>query len=323
MAAHPDKEGSEPLIEQLCNPARSNQALLALLAKGKESVPILVEFLRTSKPSTVAEARLLAVEGLGILKGIEALETLIKVATEHLEDIPDPVVRFAEEAVASRAALALTDFNDPTARGALLGLLHRKPLAGVAEAFEKLRDDRAIPYLIEWLEEDFVSEQASRAILACGRIAIPYLLASLQEKKIRYGSETGMSQRRRARILDLLVDLADTEEIDSIQGLLQEPVEAVRRSAVQLFLRCGTLPQKLAAYQSALTLLDSRDNGIRNACQELVAAYFHLGSHFVRDEIERRHARGESEKPGYPRETTLAILVRIVRNSSRQKGEPS
>lgn len=319
MVAHSDRQGSESLIEQLINPARSSQALLALLAKGKDSVPLLVEFLRASKPSTVAEARLFAVEGLGILKGSQALEALIQVAAEPLEDIPDPAVRFAEEAVASRAAFALADFDDPNARRTLLEMLDRKPLAGVAEAFEKLRDGRAIPRLIEWLGEDFVSEQASRAILACGRTAIPQLRASLQVKKTRYGSETGMSQRRRARILCLLADLADAEEIDSIQDLLQDSIEPVRLSAVQLFLRCGTLPQKLAAYQSGLILLDTRDNGIRNRCQELLASFFHLGSQLVQEEIERRRVWGESEEAAYPRETTLAILVRIARKSGNRK----
>ncbi|MGH9395921.1 MAG: hypothetical protein ACRD18_03590 [Terriglobia bacterium] len=102
--------------------------------------------MRTSKLSTVAEPRLLAVEGLSILKGGQALEVLIEVATESLGDIPDPVVRFAEEAVASRAAFALADFTDASAHEALLKLLHRKPLAGVAEAFEKLRDTHALPH---------------------------------------------------------------------------------------------------------------------------------------------------------------------------------
>ncbi len=322
MAVHFNKEESDPLIEQLCDPSQSNKAILGLLARGKSSVPALVAFLRTSKPATIAEPRLLAVEGLSILKGDQALGALIEVATERLEEIPDAAVRLAEETVASRAALALADFADASARDALLGLLHRKPLVGVAEAFEKLRDYRAIPSLIGWLEEDFVSESSSRAILAVGRVAVPHLLASLEEKKICNGSETGMSQRRRARILEILADLARTEEIAPIQNLLQEPAEAVRFKAVQLFVRCGTLSQKMVAYASGLALLDSRDNAIRSECEALLATYFHLGSRLVEEEIERRRALGESAEPSYPRETTLATLVRIARNSGRRKERP-
>lgn len=316
-------KGSERLIEQLSNPALSNQALLALLAQGPGSVPLLADFLRTSKPSTVAEARLLAVEGLDILKGAGALDALIEIATEHLEDIPDPAVRLAEEVVASRSALALADFDDPSAHGTLLALLHRKPLAGVAEAFERLRDGQAIPRLIEWLEEDFVSEAASRAILAYGRAAIPSLLVSVRERHLRHDIETGMSKRRRARILEILANLPGAKEIDSIQDLLHDPIEPVRLNAVQLFLRCGTLPQKSAAYRFGLALLDSKDNGICGACQELLIAYLYLGSQFVQDEIQRRRARGEPEEPAYPRETTLASLIRIARQSRNRKERPS
>jgi hypothetical protein len=316
------KDQIQALLDRLNDPARSQEALLALLSQGRCAVPALAGFLRSSKPSTVAEPRLLAVEGLDILKSGEALEALIEVATERLEEISDPVVRLAEETVASRAALALADFDETHARATLLRLLHRKPLAGVAEAFEKLRDDRAIPYLTEWLEDDFVSEPASRAILACGAAAVTHLLASLQEKKTRYESETGMSQRRRARILEILADPARAEDVAPVEYLLQDPAECVRLNAVQLFLRCGALPQKLAAYHSGLTLLDSRDNAIHSTCQELLVDYFHLGSHFVQKEIDRRRALGESEEPAYPRETTLAILIRIARGCGEQREQP-
>src|SRR5574337_694399 len=129
------------LIRELGNSRLGNQALLALLTKGDEAVPALAEYLRSSKPSSLPEPRLLAVEGLSILKGNEALEAMIEVATERLGEIPDPVVRFAEEKVASRAARALADFPDePRARETLLSLLDQKPLTGTAEAFEKVKD---------------------------------------------------------------------------------------------------------------------------------------------------------------------------------------
>ena len=41
-------------------------------------------------------------------------------------------------------------------------------------------------------------------------------------------SETGMSQRRRARILEILCDLARPAELGRLDDLLDDPVEAVR-----------------------------------------------------------------------------------------------
>ena len=72
----PGQEATKALLEQLGDPIRSSQALLALLMKGQEGVQALVEFLRSSKPSSLPEARLMAVEGLSIVKDPEALQRL-------------------------------------------------------------------------------------------------------------------------------------------------------------------------------------------------------------------------------------------------------
>lgn len=290
---------------------------MALLAMGKDSVPSLAEFLRLTKPSSLAEPRLLAVEGLSILKGPVALATLIVVATQNLADIRDPIIRLAEEAVASRAALALADFSEPYAHEALLELLDEKPLIGVAEAFEKLRDKRAIPYLISWLEEDFVAEAASRAIVACGLASVPALLLSLQKKHPRHGDESRASRRRRARILAILADLASPESIDGLEDLLDDPDEGVRGNAVSLFLKLGRAVQQRKALRAAIQLLQSSDVFLRADAERLLVTNFDLGSDLIEEEIRTRHLKGEPEQL-WPRETTLAILLRIERNGKRR-----
>ncbi|HXJ96709.1 MAG TPA: hypothetical protein VMT20_28040 [Terriglobia bacterium] len=309
----------ETFIEQLGDPCRSSQALMALLALGKDSVPALVHFLRSTKPSSLAESRLLAVEGLSILKGPLALGALIAVATQRLAEIGDPAVRLAEEAVASCAALALASFSDPHAHEALLDLLDEKPLIGVAEAFEKLRDPRAIPHLVSWLEEDFVAEAAGRSILGCGPAAVPALLDSLKEKHPRYGTESGMSQRRRARILEILCELALPDPLEGLDGLLDDAVEGVRFNAARLLLRKGSAVQRRRAYQVGLEVLDSRNNDLRANCEESLRAHFDVGSELVEEEIRRRRLAGESEDL-WPRETALAILLRIERKGSGRAG---
>lgn len=301
------------LIDQLQDPARRNRALLALLCKGQDSVPPLVEFLRSSKPSAVAEARLLAVEGLSILGGPDALEALIEVAKKPLPEINSPVVRLAEEIVVSRAALALADFTTLRAGEALLKLLEGKPLLGVAEAFEKLRDTRALPILVSWLEDDFVAQAASRAILAYGRTAVPALLASVRETHTRDGSETAISQRRRARIVELLASLGEPDELILIENLLDDSFEAVRWNAVRALLSRGNSVQQRRAFQVGLHLLDSADGRVRADCEELLTSRLSLGSDLIEEEIKRRRIMGESVGGVWPRETTLEILVRILR----------
>jgi hypothetical protein len=309
-------EATRSLIEQLGDPSRSNQALLALLMKGEEGVRALTEFLRSSKPSSLPEARLLAVEGLAILKGPEALSALIDVASQRLEDISDPVVRLAEETVASRAALGLADFSKPRAREALLKLLEGKPLVGVAEAFEKSWDLRAIPHLVSWLEDDFVAEPAARAIRVCGRWALSALIESLGKKDIQHGRETRMSQRRRARILEILADLLRREETGLIEDLLDDPVEAVRLNAARAVLARGSRGQQERAFGVALRLLDSSDRGIRASSEEILFEHFGIGRHLVEQEVRQRELAGESAQQFFPKESTLAILHRICKKGS-------
>jgi hypothetical protein len=286
---------------------------MALLVKGQSVVPALVEFLKSSKPTSLPEARLLAVEGLSILKGQEAVDTLIAVASQRLADIPDPVIRLGEETVASRAARALAEFSHD-ARGVdtLLQLLNGKPLPGVAEAFTKLRDVRAIEGLVSWLEEDFVAETVRRAIVAYGEMALPALLDSLRYKGIRHGAETGMSQRRRARILEILCELVRPASIDGLDDLLDDVVEGVRWNAVRLFLEKGQADQQRRAFRVGIEFLDSLDKSLRAECEELLLAHFDIGRKLIEGEINRRRIMGEPEESFQPRETTLAILLRIL-----------
>jgi HEAT repeat protein len=312
----PASQRTEALIEQLNDPARCDQALLAIIAKGRSAVPALAAFLRASKPSSLAQTRLLAVEGLSILKGASALDALIEVAEEHLTEISDPAVRLAEESVASRAASALAEFPDARPRAALLQLLDAKPLLGVAEAFEKLKDPRAIPSLVRWLEQDFVAEAAARAIVACGCIAVPVLLDSLRAKPARYGREAGISPCRKARILRILCELAVPESVESLDDLLDDPDASVRLNAVRLLFLKGTLGQRRKAFRAGLKLLQSsRDDAQRVDCEELLISHFDVCPELVEEAIQRRRLMGESEG-FWPQETALAILLRI-RNKGR------
>jgi HEAT repeat protein len=313
----PNEEVIRALIEQLDDPSRSNQALLALLMKGGDGVRALAEFLLSSKPSCLPEARLLAVEGLSILKGPEALSVLVSVASRQLGEISDPVVRLGEETVASRAALALAEFPSPRAREALLKLLEGKPLVGVAEAFAKSWDLRAIPYLVSWLEDDFVAEVASRAITVCGRMAFSALLDSLGETHTQSGSETRMSQRRRARVLEILAGLLRREELNLIESALDDPVEMVRLNGARAFLAQGTHMQKEHAFEVALRLLDSSDRALRTCSEEILLENFALGHQQVEEEIRRRELAGESAEEFFPKESTLVILQRIRKNGKQ------
>jgi hypothetical protein len=204
----------------------------------------------------------------------------------------------------------------------LIKLLKKKPLIGVAEAFEKLRDPRAIPHLVSWLEEDFVAERAGTAIRAYGRTALPVLFDSLSQQHTQYDSETGMSQRRRARILEILSGLVRYEEIHLIEGLLSDPIEAIRLNAARAVLSHGNCAQKQRALAVGIRLLDSTDRGVRADCEEILTSHFDAGAHLIEHAIRERRLAGEPESRFFPRESTLAILLRIHRKGSKSTEVP-
>ncbi len=305
---------TKKLLQQLADPTQSNQALLAIMLKGNEGVHALAEYLRTSKPSSLPEARLLAVEGLSTLKGPEAFSALVYVAGERLDEIPDPVIRLAEETVASRAAEALGDFPGPLARDVLLELAKGKHLIGVAEAFAKAWDVRAVSYLVSWLGDDFVAEAAGRALRRGGRSAFSTLIDSLREERGAQEIESRMSRRRRrARILEILDELILPDEIHLIEDLLDDPFEMVRLNTARMILSKGSAAQQNRAFHVALSLLDSTTRVLRAQCEEILQEHFAVGHSLIEQEIERRENLRELPKQFFPRESTLRILLRIQR----------
>ncbi len=311
------KEIAQELIQQLNDPTRSSQALLALMLKGNEGVLALAEYLRTSKPSSLPEARLLAVEGLRALKGSQALSALVCVASERLDEIADPVTRLAEETVASHAAEALGDFPDPLAREALLELVKGKPLIGVAEALAKSWDARAVPYLVSWLADDFVAEAAGRALRRGGSSAFSTLVDSLHDEQARREPESGASQRRRARVLEILDDLIKSAEMNLIEDLLNDPVEMVRLNSARILLNKGSANQQHCAVHTVLPLLDSKERAVRTLSEETLLDHFAIGHSLIEQEIQRREDSGELAEQFFPRESTLRILLRI-QNKGKQ-----
>ncbi len=310
---------TEDLLQQLTDPSRSSQALLALMLRANEGAHALADYLRTSKPSSLPEARLLAVEGLSTLKGPEAFSALVYVAGERLDEIADPVIRLAEETVASRAAEALGDFPGPLARDVLLELAKGKHLIGVAEAFAKSWDVRAVSYLVSWLGDDFVAEAAGRALRRGGRSAFSALIDSLREERGAQEIETRMSRRRRARILEILDELILPDEIHLIEDLLDDPIEMVRLNTARIVLSRGSPVQRNRAIHAALSLLDSTTRVVRAQCEEILQEHFEVGHSLIKQEIERRESLREFPNQFFPRESTLRILLRIERKGRQIK----
>ena len=131
-----------------------------ILAYGEETVEPLAELL-LSPPSTFSEPRVAAAECLGAIGSDKAVGALIRVLDCHDLETLGPVQRFAEDAVRNVAARRLAQFGSPKVSDSLLLALQSNHLIGAGQALAHLGDTRAIPYLIECLEDDYKKEKAT------------------------------------------------------------------------------------------------------------------------------------------------------------------
>jgi HEAT repeat protein len=144
-----------------------------------------------SEPSTFPEPRVAAAECLGIIGGDKAVDALIRVLDYYeLRDL-GPVQRFAEETVRNAAARRLARFRQPQVIDALLSSLRQDPLIGAGQALAELGETRAIPYLIECLEDDYKKEKATEALRQFDQATVRYLCDAVERPRFVEGISAG------------------------------------------------------------------------------------------------------------------------------------
>ena len=204
-----------------------------LIELGKKAVPALADLLH-EKPGNL-RPRSLAAEALRIIGGQEAFEALVK-GLHIFQQVEDPVVALDEEAVKNRIAAELKYFRE-RAIGPLLEALGRQRLVGAAESLAELNEQRAIPSLIELLEDSFKRSRISDAILRFGAAALPKLIATTKFRKLNGGLETPQSIERRAAAARLIGVIGGKIAFSRLAELLYDEQRLVRCEAALHLLR--------------------------------------------------------------------------------------
>ena len=236
-----------------------------ILAHGEECVEPLAALL-LSGPSGFPEPRVAAAECLGAIGSETAIAALIQVLEHHDLQSLGPVQRFAEEMVRNAAARRLGRFRQAHVVDALLLSLGRDHLIGAGEALAQLAEPRAIPHLIECLEDDYKKEKAMEALRRVGPAAVPFLCEAVRQPRFVLGVEPPVSVERRCRAAQLLGELnAKEAEFALDAGLREENVETRIASAIALA-QLGVSAREVVS--QLVAGLDDPDLIVRKSCQE-------------------------------------------------------
>ncbi|HLN87836.1 MAG TPA: HEAT repeat domain-containing protein [Candidatus Limnocylindrales bacterium] len=168
--------------------------------------------------------------------------------------------------VRNAAARRLGRFRQPHVVDALLSSLGRDHLIGAGEALAQLAEPRAIPHLVECLEDDYKKEKAMEALRRFGPAAVPFLCEAVRQPRFVLGVEPPVSVERRCRAAQLLGELnAKEAEFALDAGLREENVETRIASAIALA-QLGVLAREVVS--QLVAGLDDPDLIVRKSCQE-------------------------------------------------------
>lgn len=197
----PDLEALVRELDDLDGPSLS-----LLISTGEPAVRPLTRVL-LGPPRRDPLPRVVAAEVLGAIGGPLATQALIGALCRGPLRVDDPALRSSEEVVRSAVARELARLGNRSAAGPLLYALRRFRLVDAGRALLRFGDARAIPYLVECLENEPTREAAAAVLLEFGAAAVAALTAGLTRREDQDGAETPGSKARRnacARLLAVI-----------------------------------------------------------------------------------------------------------------------
>jgi len=289
MARNFREEEIEKLIEGFNNLGSNMSALLEVIKCGKIAVKPLIGLL-LSPPSIFSEPRCLAAEALGIIGGEEAVEGLIQALDLCDLDLLEPQIRFAEETVRNQAARQLGILGDEKAIEPLLKCLRENRLRGAAEALAGFREKRAIPYIIEMLEDDYAREAASNALLKFDKEAVLPLIETLTMRNhTRFKHETISSVKRRAEAARLLGEIGDPRAIQPLLKMLEDEKREVRLSAALSLLEIETKKDEITkSIPELIAGLNEGDWYINTLCIDALCEFNWLALPYIENALREK-----------------------------------
>jgi HEAT repeat protein len=258
----------------------------------------------------------LAAEALGAIGGARAIAALTAVLVAgDLRALPPPL-RLSEEAVRSCVARELGRAGATDARGALLDALHRFHLVDAGTVLARFGDRRAVPDLVDCLDDAFLRERAAVPLREFGPVAVDTLLAGLTRRVVQHGAEARWSVERRAACARLLGEIGDPGADSALTRALADETREVRVAAAVALSRlgCGDVPGVVSALVEGLRSED------RLAVDDCEGALVSLGPPAVSGILDV--LAHEVDRMGAARERVPSSVVLALARALRRIGAP-
>ena len=253
-----------------------------LIACGQRAIEPLTEFLLEGRPSCIYQPRQRAVEALGGLGAKTVLMEYLRLP----QDIPDPVVRFGEEAVKSAAARELAVWRTEEVFQLLLSVASERRLSGVIEALGVFRRAEAVPYFEKALEDDVCRPAAEEALRKLGAVARAALVRSSLSPFPSLEQEVPSSLCRRRSALRLLAEVGVTKDDWSLlRPFLDQEDPDLVAAASRLALTAGDREDRIKAVQRLLEVLASANWYLQEEIEDYLVALCRESSSVFGDEI--------------------------------------
>ena len=305
----------ERLMQELNTVTECDQATAKLVCCGARVIPPLRRLLFEGKPSVVYQPRRAAVEALS---GLGAKEVLIQYLTSKRE-IEDPATRFAEESVKNAAARELARFRTKDVLDVLLGfaLPHSRP--GVVEALAQFGSIEAIPYFLRALENDLCQASAMDGLRNLGREAELALVTSALTRLPSSEEERPSSLRRRAKALEILVEIGPLPiSWLLLRRLLDDDDAAIITATAKLAIGLGSRDDRTTAARRLIAVLPRADWFLREEIQNALVDLYPEAEPLFEQECVRR-----SEMPEVERimDSTLRLIQSVRRRVRRARAK--
>jgi HEAT repeat protein len=215
--------------------------------------------------------------------------------------------------VRDQAARQLGILGDERAIEPLFRSLRESHFRRTAEALASFREKRAMPDIIEMLEDDYARETAGKALLEFGKDAVLPLTETLSQPNYTPSrNETSLSVERRSEAARLLGEIGDPRAIRPLLKRLEDEQKEVRLSAALSLLEIGANRDEIVrAIPELIAGLDEGDWYTTNLCIDALLELNSVALPFIEHVLSKRTIENVKNEKVNLSQKTVECLNRI------------